>query len=135
MWVYDPQSGGRTIPHKERPKIRQRILDHAEQHYAGKYDRIDVWFRGKFCYIDAYVEPAVPKDFDAKVFGESREEHIERLRKTPIHLCRLRYFRDDGWSMAFYAYSSEQYEPSVFSSGSWEGTPEEAFDASAMYLE
>jgi hypothetical protein len=36
--------------------------------------------------------------------------------------------------MAFYTYSHEKYEPCVFHDGSWHGTPEEAFDISAVYL-
>ncbi len=28
-WVYTPQSGGRKIPDKIKPRIRQRILDYA----------------------------------------------------------------------------------------------------------
>ena len=135
MWVYDPQSGGVKIPPQVQPRIRQRILEHAEKHYAGKYSRIDVRFRRQFCYVDAYTEPYVPEDYDAKLFGQSREERIERLRNTPTHLCRLRYFSDDDrWSMAFYTYSHEAYEPCVFDNGSWHGTPEEAFDTSAVYL-
>ncbi len=135
VWVYDPQSGGVKIPQKMQAGIRQRILEHAEKHYAGKYNRIDVRFRGVFCYIDAYTEPYVPKKYDPNLYGESREEHIERLRNTPTHLCRLRYFGDEGrWSMAFYTYSHETYEPCVFDNGDWHGTVEEAFDTSAVYL-
>ena len=135
-WVYDPKSGGVNIPDKIRPRIRKRILDHANKHYSVRFNRIDVRFRGKFCYIDAYTEPFVPEDdYDQDLFGESREEHITRLRNTPTHLCRLRYFGDeDRWSMAFYTYSHEAYEPCFFVTGNWEGTPEEAFDTSSVYL-
>ena len=56
----------------------------------------------------------------------------ERLRNTPIHLCRLRYFGDEeGWGFAFFAYSSEHYELSVFPSGEFLGPPEDAFEAAA----
>ena len=135
MWVYDPQSGGQKIPDSIKPKIRQRILDYAAQHYTGKYNHIDVRFRGHFCYIDAYTEPHVSDEYDAELYRESREEHIERLRNTPTHLCRLRFFGDeDRWSMAFFTYSNEKYEPCIFNNGSWHGTPEEAFDTSAVYL-
>jgi len=58
-----------------------------------------------------------------------------RLRKTPTHLCRLRYFGDDSWGFAFYTYSNHQYELSVFPDGSFLGKPEDAFAASAIYLE
>ena len=135
MWVYDPQSGGRKIPDTVKPRIRQRILEHAQKHFAGKYNWIDVRFRGRFCYIDAYTEPYVPENFNQKLFKVSREERIERLRNTPTHLCRLRYFGDENsWSMAFYTYSHEKYEPCIFDNGSWHGTPEDAFDTSSVYL-
>lgn len=135
MWVYDPQSGGVKIPHKAQPGIRQRVLAHAETFYSGKYNRINVRFRGQFCYIDAYEEPYVEKDFNSELYGESLEEHIERLRNMPIHLCRLRFFGDeDRWSMAFYIYSHEEYMPCMFSNNNWHGTPEEAFDTSSVYL-
>ena len=90
-WVYSPHSGGRKVPSLVQEKTRDRIQAYAEKHYAGEFNRIDVRFRGQFCYIDAYVEPYLPKKFDEKFFGETREEHIDRLRNTPIHLCRLRY--------------------------------------------
>jgi hypothetical protein len=62
---------------------------------------------------------------------------IERLRHTPPHLCRLRYFGDEErWGFAFYTYSGERYEPSVFPSGEFLGPPEEAFHVSAeAYLQ
>lgn len=136
VWVYDPQSGGRKIPDAIKPSIRQRILTHAQKHYAGKYSRIEVRFSGKFCYIDAYTEPFVPVDYDPGLYGgKSRDERIAQLREFPTHLCRLRYFgNEDNWSMAFYTYSHEKYEPCVFNNGDWHGTPEEAFDTSAVYL-
>jgi len=60
---------------------------------------------------------------------------LERLRTTPIHLCRLRYFGDENqWSMVFYAYSNEKYDPCVFNNGRWEGAPEKVFSTSAIYL-
>jgi len=37
--------------------------------------------------------------------------------------------------MAFFTYSNEKYEPSVFNNGSFYGTPEEAFETSSVYLE
>lgn len=135
MWVFDPQSGGVKIPDKIQPRIRQRILTHADKQYAGKFNRIDVRFRGQFCYIDAYIEPFIATDFDPLVFGESRDEYRERLRNIPTHLCRLRYFgNEEQWTMAFYTYSHDKYEPSVFDNGTWQGTPEEAFDTSSVYL-
>ena len=101
-WVRDPNSGGVKIPEKVRERVKQRILQYAENHYSGKYIRIDVRFRRQFCYIDAYKEPYLAPDFPPPDFPESREEYLERLRNSPIHLCRLRYFGDENaWSFSF----------------------------------
>ena len=47
---------------------------------------------------------------------------------------RLRYFAEDRWSLAFYTYSNERYEPCVFHNGTFFGTPEEGLDVAAIYL-
>ncbi len=88
-WVYDPHSGGTKVPDRAKDRIRQRILKHAEAHYDGKYLRIEVRFRSQFCYIDAYTEPQLSDDYDPQLIGVSREHYIERMRSTPMHLCRL----------------------------------------------
>ncbi len=135
VWTYNPHSGGSKIPKLAKERTRSRILAYAEKHFAGKYTRIDVRFRGALCYIDAYTEPYVPDEFDPSDYRETREEHIERLRNIPTHLCRLRYFGDeDRWTMAFYTYSNDKYEPCVFNNGTFHGTPEEAFETSSVYL-
>jgi hypothetical protein len=125
--MYDPHSGGATIPDRVKWSTEQRLRACAEANLAGKYTRLDIRFRGQFCYVDAYQEPDVPPGFPGPDWPETREEYIERLRTTPIHLFRLRYFGDqDRWSMAMYTYSGDRYEPSVFGSGGMMGTPEEA---------
>lgn len=135
-WVYAPHSGGVKITPAVQERTRNRILSYAEQNFKGKYTRIEVRFRGQLCYIDAYTEPFVPKDYDEKLFGESLEARTERLRNIPTYLCRLRYFGDeDRWSMAFYKYSDEKYEPCIFNNGTFHGTPEEAFETSSVYLQ
>ena len=136
MWYYNPHTGGKKIPPIVQERIRRRILAHAGANYKGRYTRLDIRFRGSLCYIDAYTDPGVPSGAPWKRLGESREHYLERLRNTPTHLCRLRYFGDDDrWSLAFYTYSHEKYEPSVFMSGDWIGTPEEGFDVGAVYLQ
>ena len=65
---------------------------------------------------------------------ESVDDFRERLRTTPLHLCRLRYCGKDEWSVAFFTYSHMKYEPCVFESGSFYGTPEEGLDVGAVYL-
>lgn len=134
-WVFDPDSGGTKIPDAKKREVTQRIEQFAAANYAGKYTRLDIRFRSQFCYIDAYTEPMVTENWPPADWSESREEYVERLRNTPTHLCRLRYFGDDRWGFAFYTYSHEKYELAVFPDGDFFGVPEEAFAASAMYLE
>jgi len=135
-WVFDPDSGGKKIPPHVQERTEARIRRYAEKHHAGRYTRLDIHFRGQFCYIDAYTEPSLPEGWPPKDFGETRAEMIERLRNTPTHLCRLRYFGDEErWGFAFFTYSNEKYETSVFPNGDFRGKPEDAFEASAMYLE
>jgi hypothetical protein len=134
MWVYSPHTGGKSIPPAVRERTERRILDYANKHFAGKFIRVGVRFHGALCYIDVYTEPGVP-DADTLPTGETHEQWIERLRNTPTHLCRIRYFGDeDRWTFAWYTYAHEKYEPSVLITGDDRGTPEEAFETSAQFL-
>ena len=134
MWVYNPHVGGKPISPLVRASVTQRIQAYAAKHHAGKFSRIDLRFRGPLCYIDAYHEPDPARIYVPE--GASRQERIEQLRNTPTHLCRLRYFGDpEHWSFAFYTYSQEKYEPSFFLGGSDHGTPEEAFETCAPFLQ
>ena len=134
-WVFDPHSGGRPIPGATQDMLRQRILDHAQKHYAGKFTRIDVRFHGVLCYIDAYKEPPPDSEQLAKRCHVPQEEYIEGYRNTPTHLVSLRHFDLGRWSLAFYTYSNERYEPCVYPHGSWFGTVEQAFDVGAVHLD
>ena len=134
-WVYDPHTGGVKIPVAVRQRTEQRIRAYAESRYAGKFTRLDIRFRGALCYIDAFTEAPDPSPAVLNTFGETREQYLERRRNVPLHLCRLRYFgNEESWSMAFYTYSQEKYEPCVFDNGSDHGTPEEAFETAAVYI-
>ncbi|MDQ7780015.1 MAG: hypothetical protein RDV41_09945 [Planctomycetota bacterium] len=133
-WTLNPDSGGVKIPPDVQERTRQRILAHAEKHYKGKYTRLDIRFRGQCCYIDAYREPDVPKNWPPKDWKLDRDMYVEQLRNTPTHLCRLRYFGGDRWSLAFYKYSDDKYELCVFHNGDFFGTPEEGLDVGAVYL-
>ncbi|MDA1277104.1 MAG: hypothetical protein O2960_24075 [Verrucomicrobia bacterium] len=137
IWMYDPHSGGTKIPRQLQDETRERILRHADEGYKGKFTRIDVAFRGALCYFDAYTEPAEPSPELLKITGETRSEYLERLRNHPTHLCRLRYLGPyrNAWSVAFFTYSHEKYEPTFFGTGEMEGTPEEGFDVGAVYLD
>ena len=135
-WVYNPHVGGVKIPPAVQERTKKRILAHAQKHYAGKFLRLDIRFRGALCYIDAFTEPEKPNKDLLKMRGETEEQYYERMRNFPFHLCRLRFFKDeDAWSLAFYTYSHEKYEPCFFPNGTFAGTPEEAFDVGAVYLQ
>ncbi|HEX8411706.1 MAG TPA: hypothetical protein VF883_22855 [Thermoanaerobaculia bacterium] len=125
MWSKQPDAGGVKIPKLVQQHTIDRILRHAERSYRGRYQRLEVRFRGALCYIDAYVDAGVST-------GESTGGEIEDV---PTHLCRLRYFgHEDQWSFSFFTYSNMKYELAVFPDGSFYGTPEDAFDAAAVYL-
>lgn len=87
-------------------------MAHAKKHCSGMYAKLIIRFRGAFCYIDAELK------------GE----------KLPTHLCRLRHYDRDRWSVGFFAYSSEKYELAMLPSGDFFGTPEEGLGVGAVYL-
>ena len=114
-WQYDPQSGGQKIPPAVQEQTRDRIITHAHKIRPEHAGQVRIRFKTQFCYVDTVEE----------VSG----------RETLMQLCRLRYFgRPDEWSMAFYTYSQEKYEPCIFASGKWLGTPEEALEIGAVFL-
>ena len=134
-WQQDPDSGGVKINDTVKSQVKQRIITFVEANLAGRYVKLDIRFRGKFCYVDAYTEPEEPtiKEWPSN-FPETREQHMERMRNTPIHLCRLRYFGDEEeWGLAFYSYASNNYETSVFPNGTFFGTPETAIETVADF--
>lgn len=133
-WVYNPHTGGKSIQPGVKARTERRILEYAAKHYPGKFIRVEVRFHGALCYIDAYTEPGEPPRGPLPT-GETRAQWIERLRNTPTHLCRIRYFGDEErWSLAWYSYAHEKYEPGFLMNGEDHGTPEEAFQTSALFL-
>jgi len=137
QWVFDPDRGGKGIPEVVRRRTEDRLFRYAEEQFAGRYTRLEIRFRGQFCYIDAYTEPEPPgSDWPPADWPESREEYLNRLRESPTHLCRLRYFGDEErWGFGFYSYANERYELSMFPTGQFLGPPEYALQVSGqMYL-
>jgi len=132
QWVFNPDEGGKKIPETVKRDIEQRIHAVANEQFSGSYQRLEIRFRGQFCYIDAYTEPRISENSPPPNWPETREEYLEKMRNTPVHLCRLRYFGNDRWGFAFYTYSNEKYELSAYPNGQFIGTPEEAFLISAM---
>ena len=133
--VFDPNSGGAKILPGVQADVEKRVRALAEKEFKGKYTRLEIRFKGQFCYMDAYTEPILTEGWPPKDWPESRDAYAERLRNTPVHLCRLRYFGDDQWGFAFYTYSQEKYELSMYDDGQFTGSPERAFRISAkVYL-
>ena len=54
VWTFDPHSGGKPVSVQLRAAIAARLEAHGAKHYAGKYTRLEVRFRGALCYIEAY---------------------------------------------------------------------------------
>ena len=135
QWMLDPNSGGIKITSTIQAAVEKRILTIAEKEFKGKYTRLEVRFKNQFCYIDAYTEPVLSDHWPPTDWPETHEEYAERLRNTPTHLCRLRYFGNDEWGFAFYTYSHDKYELSMYDDGQFTGKPEHAFRISAnVYL-
>ena len=111
-WYFDPQSGGQDIPPMVQEQIRDRLLRYVERSRPQRKWQLVIRFQKQFCYLDA-LEP------DSAI---------------PTYLCRLRYFGQERWSLAFYTYSNERYQPCVLNSGQWYGSVEEGFETSAVYL-
>jgi hypothetical protein len=129
-----PSTVGKPIPELVQNAVRMRILNHAREKYAGKYWKIDVRFDGDLCFIDAFQEPDPSRVAVSSLTGETPVEFRERVRNTPVHLVRLGYFDEDRWSLSFYTYSHERYEPCSYPNGDRSGTVEQAFDVGAVYL-
>ena len=132
QWIFDPEHGGTTIPAEKRVLVAERIEKYAQKHYAGKFTNLNIRFRGALCYIDAYTAP--PQLLDKRA-TKAEQRLVPTGPPELIHLCRLRHFSLDRWSLAFFSYSDERYHSCAFNDGKIFGTPEGAFDVGAVYLE
>lgn len=122
MWVWGPKG---PIPQAVQEALRTRLEAHVRKNWGNRCRTIVVRFRDAFAYVDAF--PAERRYLP----GTTREEKAW-IDATPIHLCRLRYLgHPDLWEYAFYKYSDERYALSLVASGSFQATPEQAFDTSA----
>ena len=114
---------GLVIPPAVQERVRTRVLLYADQKGYNR-DQFVIRFRGPYCYLD-YRETSAST--------QAAQDPTESESMT--HLCRLRYSgHPDSWEFAFFAYSSMKYEPSVFGSGSFYGSPDDALDLCAVYL-
>lgn len=111
VWCYDPQSGGKKIPPSTQDKVKQCVAAYEVGRPWYPSHKLKLRFRGQFCYIDV---------------SENDSESVP--------LARLRHFKEDSWSFAFYTYSNERYEPCIFPHGQQCGTIEQAIAVCEMYL-
>jgi len=112
-WVFDPHSKNDTVPSALREPVRRVILKAGDDLNLTPKNKLDVRFRGAFCYVDAF---------------EPNDPH-------PTHLFRLRYsVSTKKWTVALFAYSNESYVSCNFPSGDPLGQPEEAMPLALTYL-
>jgi hypothetical protein len=88
-WTCGPAQP-KSIPAPIQVSVRQRIEAHAAENFAGRYARLDIRFRGRFCYVDAFKEPDKKHHPKPGWF----EGAAEQLRETPVHLIRQAH-KDD----------------------------------------
>ena len=61
-------------------------------------------------------------------------DFVEKKTQRTSPLCRLEYYAENEWSLGFYTYSNERYQPCYFSGGKDKGTLEEAIAISEGYF-
>jgi len=110
-WCFDPQGGGVRIPPNIQSIISAQANAYAEKQAWPPKFKLKIRYKNQFCYLDASEEGG-----------------------APLPIGRLRYFGENKWSLAFYTYSNERYEPCLFKNGEWFGTIEQAIDICSMYL-
>ena len=109
------------IPEVAQGALRTQLERHARAAWKHQCRAVLIRFRGAYAYVDA--------------LPLRREQRADRA-EIPVRLCRLGYLGDTNrWQYAFFKYSDMKYALSVVASGSFEATPEQAFDCSAgVYL-
>ena len=93
-WVRSPKASKQKIPSAVQTRTERRLLKYAETHLAGRYTRMEIRFRGEFCYVDAFEEPKLPDDFPPKDWGETREEMIERMTYDILYIENISLLLD-----------------------------------------
>ncbi len=123
IWVRVPLG---PIPEVVRRDLRARLERHVQTEWKDRCRAVLIRFRGAYAYVEAL--PSGREPLTKRRAGNEA---------TPVQLCRLGYLGDNNrWQYAFFKYSDMKYALSLVASGSFEATPEEAFDCSAgVYLD
>ena len=112
-WVLNLHGGGTKIPPTHYDVLRKQAEAFAKTRPWFSEFELILRFKNQFCYLDA----------------------MNRKDKKPFSIGRLRYFSGrSAWSLAFYTYSNERYQPCIFPNGTEEGSLEEGIAVCAMYL-
>ncbi len=110
-WVFNPHSGGSPIPKTMHSTIHNRLVRHTCNLFPKVNVTLSARFKNQFCYVDYSIDD-----------------------NQPMPLCRLRYFDfHKKWSLGFFSYANERYEPSILRNGEFMGTLEEAFEPSTVH--
>jgi hypothetical protein len=122
IWVRVPRG---PIPEAVQGALRARLERHAQTAWKDRCRAVVIRFRGAYAYVDA-----LPSGRETLTKQRAGSE------ANAVRLCRLGYLGDiHRWQYAFFKYSDMKYALSLVASGSFEATPEEAFDCSAgVYL-
>lgn len=75
-----------------------------------------------------------PHSGGVKIHATVRQRTERRIRSHVEARYAGKFTRLDIGFRGRLCYSNEKYEPCVFRNGSFDGTPEEAFETSAIYL-
>lgn len=122
VWCFNPRG---PIPEVIKEQLKERLLNHIKKKWSDSVAKLLLRFHGRYTYV-AVVENQGNHKVNPRVC-----RYIEK-GEIPLEICRLGYLWGiDKWEYAFFTYSDERYVPSVVASGSFEATPEQAFDCSA----
>ena len=121
-WVLTPRG---PIPPAVRSELEGRLQRQAARECPGRVKKLLLAYRGP------YVKVAVVEGKPGRNGLPMIARYVEK-GEVPVELCRLGYLGNvDRWTYDFYSYANDRYMPSVAASGSFEATPEQAFDSSA----
>lgn len=112
MSINTPPKGGTKIPLDQQINILTQAQAYALTRPWNAEYQLLLRFKGKYCYLDG--------------------KHVKE--ENPFPLGRITYFEKNMWALAFFTYSNLKYEPSLYRSGNWFGTLEEAISICELYL-
>ena len=111
-WVYAPHSGGTKMTPITQAQLLSELRNYCTSRPWYPKIQLSLRFKSQFCYVD------------------STDEGDERI----FPLCRLRYFRDEHFSLALFSYGNERYEPCLFANGKDQGTLTEAIETCEPFI-